>query len=137
MESIARSPRAIATDAFAINASTNRDLSKTIKGGRFREDLYFRLKVVLIRPPPLREGREDIPPLTDHILIDASQRFNRPALRFENAGRTFSAWIYCLGGIGRLMRLVITAASSAGSTGLATCIWKPAFKARTRSSTCP
>ena len=61
-------------------AATNRDLDKAVAGGQFREDLYFRLNVVSIVLPPLRERREEIPLLTDYFLKKYSVQYNKPAL---------------------------------------------------------
>ena len=59
-------------------AATNRDLEEEVQKGRFREDLYFRINVVTIRLPPLRQRPEDISLLIDHFLTKYAQREGRP-----------------------------------------------------------
>ncbi len=61
-----------------IVAATNRDLERAVAEGAFREDLFFRLNVVCIALPPLRERREEVPILTDHFLKKYSVQYNKP-----------------------------------------------------------
>jgi len=62
-------------------AATNKDLEKEISHGKFREDLYFRLNVVQIHAPPLREHREDVPALVESFLEESCRKNGRRTLR--------------------------------------------------------
>ncbi|HEY0713561.1 MAG TPA: sigma-54 dependent transcriptional regulator, partial [Polyangia bacterium] len=61
-----------------IVCATNKDLEAEVRAGRFREDLYFRINVVTIRLPPLRERASDIPILVAHFLVKIAHRDRRP-----------------------------------------------------------
>jgi two-component system response regulator AtoC len=64
-------------------AATNRDLGELVRKGAFREDLYFRLNVVNIAIPPLRERRDEVPALIDHFLRRLAARYGRPPRRLS------------------------------------------------------
>jgi DNA-binding NtrC family response regulator len=68
-------------------AASNRDIKAEVREGRFREDLYYRLNVVEIRVPPLRERREDIETIAGHYLASYKKKFNKPGLEFSAAAR--------------------------------------------------
>ena len=78
------SARTIKVDVRVI-AATNKDLEGEIEKGTFREDLYFRLSVIPIRVPPLRDRREDIPALVRHFVDLFSRENNRRPQRFTPA----------------------------------------------------
>ena len=74
----------IKVDARVI-AATNKDLQTEIRGGRFREDLYFRLNVIPVFVPPLRERQADIPMLADHFMAEFAREYGRRVKGFEPA----------------------------------------------------
>jgi DNA-binding NtrC family response regulator len=67
---------------FRLVAATNKDLEKEIGEGRFREDLYYRLKVVTLAIPPLRERGEDVTRLAEHYLVEICREHGRDPKRF-------------------------------------------------------
>jgi two-component system nitrogen regulation response regulator NtrX len=81
MEPVGGSTR-IRVDARVL-AATNKDLPAEIRAGRFREDLYFRLNVVPIFVPPLRERTEDIALLADHFMAMLAREYGRRAKTFD------------------------------------------------------
>lgn len=65
-----------------IIAATNRDLEQLVREGKFRADLYFRLRIIQIELPPLRERSGDVPQLSNHFLALQRNRYGRPELAF-------------------------------------------------------
>lgn len=76
------SPRNLKVDARVI-AATNRELEQEVAANRFREDLFYRLSVVTLRVPPLRERRSDIPLLAKRFLLSAAENVGRGSMRFQ------------------------------------------------------
>ncbi|MFH1756226.1 MAG: sigma 54-interacting transcriptional regulator, partial [Candidatus Latescibacterota bacterium] len=78
--------RTICVDARVI-AATNRDLESEVETGRFRQDLYYRINVHMIRVPPLRDRQSDIPELVDHFLTATCSRFGMRRKRIDAAAK--------------------------------------------------
>lgn len=69
-----------------VMAASNADLEQAVAGGRVRQDLYYRLNVLSVALPPLRERREDIPILARYFLSKYAREFERPATNFSPSG---------------------------------------------------
>ncbi len=72
-----------------IIAATNRNLAQAVKHGQFREDLFYRLNVITIDIPPLRERREDLPLLIDHFLFEKTRRIGVPPKKLSSEARNW------------------------------------------------
>jgi DNA-binding NtrC family response regulator len=97
-------------------ATTNRNLQAAVAAGRFREDLYFRLAVVPLRVPPLRERPEDIPALVEHYLRRAAGRLAREPATLEADAHALLAEYRWPGNV-RELENIVTRASVLGSGG--------------------
>jgi len=101
------------TQDFDVNArliaATNRDLAAEVQAGRFREDLFYRLNVIHIRVPPLRERREDILPLAEQFLVRAAEEHERkPWTLLKEAAARLQAYDYP-GNVRELENLILRA----------------------------
>ena len=97
-------------------ATTNRDLQAEVLAGRFREDLYYRLAVVPLHVPPLRQRPDDVPELIDHFLRRCAQRLGRDPCTLEPAAGELLANYHWPGNVRELENLV-TRASVLGTGG--------------------
>jgi len=98
----------VATDARVI-ASTNRDLQTEVAAGNFRQDLYYRLAVVPIVLPPLRERGEDVQLLADFFLARAAQRLDRPQCQLTADARQLFAAYHWPGNVRELENIITRA----------------------------
>jgi DNA-binding NtrC family response regulator len=90
-------------------ATTNRDLQQMIELGRFREDLYYRLAVVPLHVPPLRERGTDVLELADYFLESAAHRLGRAVAELEAAARDLLAEYHWPGNVRELQNIITRA----------------------------
>jgi DNA-binding NtrC family response regulator len=96
-------------------AATNRDLRREVVLGTFRKDLYYRLRVVPIMVPPLRDRPEDILPLADHLLKRLAPELGRPGMVFSDETRAAMRGYAWPGNVRELANAVERAVITAGS----------------------
>jgi DNA-binding NtrC family response regulator len=87
-------------------AATNRDPHEAVRDGRFREDLLYRLNVITIEMPPLRERKSDLPLLAQHLVTQLAERHKRPARFFSQAALEVMRAHYWPGNVRELRNVV-------------------------------
>ena len=103
------SSRTIHVDVRVL-ATSNRDLHQEVRAGRFREDLYYRLAVVPLHVPPLRERREDIEPLVEHFLVKSAQRLGREPCQLQRGALDLLVNYHWPGNVRELENIITRAA---------------------------
>jgi DNA-binding NtrC family response regulator len=111
--------RPLAVDVRVL-AATNADLEQRVAEGRFREDLYYRLSVIRIQVPPLRERREEIPHLTTFFLREACERLGKSDVSLDPATLDLFAHYYWPGNVRQLRNEIQRAVALSPSGGLIT-----------------
>ncbi|WP_425618294.1 sigma-54-dependent transcriptional regulator [Anatilimnocola sp. NA78] len=97
------------TTNVRVIASTNRDLRQEVSGGRFRQDLYYRLAVVLLEVPPLRHRLSDVPLLIQHVAQQVAGRLNREPAQFSKSALDLLSHYHWPGNVRELENLVTRA----------------------------
>jgi two-component system response regulator HydG/two-component system response regulator AtoC len=115
-----------------IVAATNRPLEDAIKDGSLRQDLFYRLNVVRIRMPPLRERKDDIPALVAYFLRQLNQRFSREVTGVAPEAMA-ALTVYDFPGNVRELEHLLERAYALGVRGEVTLADLPALSARTAS----
>ncbi len=97
-------------------ATTNRDLHREVAEGRFREDLYYRLAVVPVQVPSLRDRREDVPMLIDHFLVRCAERLDREPAELDGSAMDLLVRYPWPGNVRELENVVTRASVLQGET---------------------
>jgi hydrogenase-4 transcriptional activator len=108
--------RPMAVDVRVL-AATNADLEQRVAEGKFREDLYYRLSVIRIHVPPLRQRREEIPHLTTYFLREASDRLGKPDMKLSSEVLDLFAQYWWPGNIRQLRNEIQRAVAMAPAGG--------------------
>jgi len=87
-------------------AATNSDLEEAVHEGRFRKDLFYRINVIQIHIPPLRERREDIPILIDHFAAEAAESYGLEGVRFSPEALDYLSSYHWPGNVRQLKNLI-------------------------------
>jgi DNA-binding NtrC family response regulator len=111
--------------AVRVIATTNRDLSEWVRKGRFREDLYYRLNVLPVRVPPLRERRDDVAVMADYFLGRAARRDGRTPLHIEPAAVRMMRDYHWPGNVRELENVCERAVVMAGQDTLQASVLEP------------